>query len=110
VIGGQAPAAPHATPGSLFLKLGALASTQTNQTATAVQGTTAPGAIVRVGGESAAADARGEFMIKVPLKDGKNELAVEVVDAAGRAQTAALPPIVVDRRKPGIDAAVQWGR
>lgn len=110
VAAGRAPAAPQATPRSLFLKVGALASTQTNQTATTVQGMTAPGAIVRVGGQATAADARGEFSIKVPLKDGRNELAVEVVDAAGRAQTEALPPVLVDRRKPGIDAAVQWGR
>jgi hypothetical protein len=109
VASGQAPATPQATPGSLFLKLGALA-TQTNQASTTVQGTTTPGAIVRVGETSATADGRGRFALKVPLKDGRNELAVEVVDAAGRAETEDLPAVVVDRRKPDIDAAVRWGR
>ncbi len=107
--GGQSPTTPQATPPGLFLKVGALA-TQTNQATTTVQGTTTPGAVVRVGELSATADRRGQFALRVPLKDGRNELAVEVVDALGRAESATLPPVVVDRSKPQIDAAVRWGR
>jgi hypothetical protein len=105
-----APRAPTATPASLFLKLGALAATQTNQTATTVNGTTAPGALVRVGEQVTTSDANGRFSLRVPLRDGRNELAVEVVDASGRAQDQRLPAVVVDRQKPSIDAAVQWGK
>jgi hypothetical protein len=109
-IAGAAPSLPQATPGSLFLKLGALAATRTNQTSTTVQGQTAPGAIVRVGAMTAAADREGRFVMKVPLQDGRNELAVEVTDAAGRASAQPLPDVVVDRNKPALDAAVRWGR
>jgi hypothetical protein len=107
---GQAPTPPQTVPSSLFLKVATLAATRTNQLTTTVEGATTPGALVRVGGENATADTAGRFALKVPLRDGRNELRVEVVDATGRAQQAALPAVVVDRKKPEIDAAVQWGR
>jgi hypothetical protein len=110
VTAGAAPSTPQTTPGSLFLKLAALAATHTNQTSTTVQGETTPGAVVRVGPTTAAADGEGRFVLQVPLQDGRNELAVEVTDAAGRASAKPLPPVVVDRSKPAIDAAVRWGR
>ncbi len=107
---GKAPTAATAVPSSLFLKVGALAATQTNQTSTVVQGTTSPGALVRVGDQVAHSDAAGKFAVKVPLKDGKNELAVEVTDASGRREDKRLPAVVVDREKPKIDAEVKWGK
>ncbi len=110
VSAGATPAEPTASPSSLFLKLGALASTQTNQTSTTVSGTTAPGALVRVGDAVVTADGSGRFSMKVPLRDGKNELSVDVVDASGRHEDKRLPAVIVDRVKPPIDANVQWGR
>jgi hypothetical protein len=106
----EAPATPTALPASLFLKVAALATTQTNQTTTTVRGTTSPGALVRVGEEVAPADESGGFAVKVPLQEGRNELRVEVVDPTGRRHDEILPPITVDRSKPPIDAAIQWGR
>ena len=110
VDAGKAPSTPTSMPASLFLKVGELAATQTNQTTTTISGTTSPGVLVRVGDQVATSDARGRFAMKVPLKDGRNDLAVEVVDASGRRQDQALPAVTVDRVKPPIDAAVQWGR
>ena len=110
VTAGKAPSPPTAVPGSLYLKLGALAATQTNQTATTVSGTTAPGSLVRVRDLAATSDAKGRFSMKVPLRDGKNDIAVEVVDASGRRQDSKLPVVTVDRKKPTIDAKVQWGK
>ncbi|MDP2341377.1 MAG: FecR domain-containing protein [Deltaproteobacteria bacterium] len=109
VTAGAAPTAPTALASSLFLKIGALAATQTNQTSTTVSGTTAPGALVRVGEQTTTSDARGRFAMRVPLRDGKNDLAVEVQDASGRREDKRLPPVMVDRVKPKIDAAVKWG-
>jgi hypothetical protein len=110
VVANEVPAPPTALPASLFLKVGALAATQTNQAATTVRGKTSPGAVVRIGDHVAPADASGSFEVKVPLQEGRNELHVEVVDAAGRRRDQALPPIIVDRSKPPLDAAIQWGR
>lgn len=109
VEAGNAPAAPTAVPSSLFLKVSDLAASHTNQTATTVSGATTPGALVRVGDEVVTADARGRFAMKVPLKDGRNELSVEVIDGSGRQQDEKLPAVTVDRVKPRIDANVQWG-
>jgi hypothetical protein len=109
VTAGSAPTAPAEVASSLFLKIGALAATQTNQTSTTVMGTTTPGALVRSGDQVTTADSRGRFAMRVPLRDGKNDLAVEVQDASGRREDKRLPPVVVDRVKPKIDAAVQWG-
>jgi hypothetical protein len=110
VSAGATPAAPTASPSSLFLKLGALGAPQTNQTTTVVSGTTAPGALVRVGDSVVTSDASGRFSMKVPLRDGRNELSVDVIDANGRREDKRLPPVMVDRVKPPIDANVQWGR
>jgi len=110
VTAGQAPSVPTAVPGSLYLKLGVLAATQTNQTSTTVSGSTTPGTLVRVGDQLATSDGKGRFSMKVPLRDGKNDLAVEVVDASGRREDGRLPVVNVDRKKPTIDANVQWGK
>jgi hypothetical protein len=109
VLEGAAPTSPTATPNNLYLKLGKLAATQTNKTNTTVEGTTSPGAVVRVGDVSTTSDNDGRFALRVPLRDGKNDLAIEVTDALGRQQDQRLPAVVVDREKPKIDAAVQWG-
>jgi hypothetical protein len=110
VEAGKAPSPPTEVPSSLYLKLGALAATQTNQTATTVAGTTVPGALVRIGDQLATSDARGRFAMRVPLRDGTNTISVEVIDASGRRQDQRLPSVVVDREKPKIDAEVQWAR
>jgi FecR protein/Glucodextranase, domain B len=102
------PSAPRAIPASLFLKVGA-ATQKTNQLTTTVSGTTDPGALVRVQDATATADDKGRFSMKVPLKDGKNALAVDVTDASGRTRTEALPEVMVDRVKPEIEAETQWG-
>lgn len=107
---GKAPSPPTEVPSSLYLKLGALAATQTNQTATTVAGTTAPGALVRIGDQLATSDAKGRFAMRVPLRDGTNTISVEVIDASGRRRDQRLPSVVVDREKPKIDAEVQWAR
>jgi hypothetical protein len=105
---GEAPSAPRAIPNSLFLKVGAGAA-KTNQLATTVSGTTDPGAVVRVNDAMTAADENGKFTMKVPLKDGKNKLAVEVTDASGRTKSDVLPDVTVDREKPKIEAETKWG-
>lgn len=107
---GSGPSAPTAISSSLFLKLGTLAATKTNQTTTTVAGTTTPGTLVRVGDQTTTSDGKGRFSLKVPLRDGKNDLAIEVQDASGRREDKKLPTVLVDREKPGIDANVEWGK
>lgn len=103
------PTAPRPIPTSLFLKIGNLGPTKTNQSHVTVTGQADPGSIVRSGDLVAKVDERGRFKVQVPLQDGENIVAVEVVDAQGRSKSQALPPITVDREKPKIEAETTWG-
>ena len=64
---------------------------------------------MKVGDQIAKVDEKGRFKVQVPLKDGQNQIGVEVVDATGRTKQQALPPITVDRQKPNIEAETKWG-
>jgi hypothetical protein len=108
-VAGGAPSAPRPIPSSLFLKVGELGSTKTNQAQIVLTGQTEPGTVVKAGGVVARVDEKGRFKVPVTLKDGQNALAVDVVDAAGRTRTQNLPPITLDRVKPPIEAETTWG-
>jgi hypothetical protein len=109
VVQNKAPSAPTAVPKSLFLKVAPPPKTTTNRRRHVVSGTTAPGALVRTGDKVAVADARGKFRVPVTLQDGANRIVVDVTDPSGRETTQRLPKVVVDRKKPGIDAEMKWG-
>ncbi len=109
-VTGGAPSAPRPIPASLFLKVGALGPQKTRELTTTVSGQAEPGSVVRVADQLARVDDKGRFHVKVPLKDGQNQLAVDVTDASGRSKTEALPAITVDRAKPEIDAQTTWGQ
>ncbi len=109
-VTGGAPSAPRPIPASLFLKVGALGPQKTRELSTTVSGQADPGSVVSVGEQIAKVDDKGRFQVKVPLKDGQNQLAVDVTDATGRTKSAALPPITVDRAKPAIEAQTTWGQ
>ncbi len=106
---GDGPSAPREIPKSLFLKLQDTGKRRTNRTVTTVEGETAPGSVVRVDGLLAQVDSKGRFRVKVKLKDGKNRVSVNVLDAMGREQSATSAEIVVDREKPKIETNMKWG-
>lgn len=108
-VTGGAPSAPRPIPGSLFLKVGALGPAKTRDLTTTVSGQADPGSLVKVGEQLARVDDKGRFQVKVPLKDGQNQLAIDVTDATGRTKTEKLPAITVDRTKPDIEAQTTWG-
>lgn len=102
------PATPRPIPKSLLLKV-APKSVKTRLRSTYVEGATQPGNVVHVAGRKARVDARGRFRVKVALRDGPNRLGVEVTDASGRVRKKKLPPVIVDRTKPDINASMEWG-
>lgn len=106
---GSAPSAPTAVPKSLFLKVVDPVKRTTNRRQTVVRGQTEPGTLVRVEGELAQVDAKGRFKVPVALKDGVNRIDVEVEDARGRTKAYSMPDVVVDRKKPEIEAEMEWG-
>ena len=102
------PAEPRPIPKQLLLKV-APESVKTRLRSTYVEGRTDPGSVVRVAGDVAPVDSRGKFRVKVALKDGPNRVSVEVTDASGRTRSKKLPPVIVDRTKPNINASMNWG-
>ncbi|MBN2362027.1 MAG: FecR domain-containing protein [Deltaproteobacteria bacterium] len=110
VEGQAAPTAPMEIPRALFLKVAAPQREIQRERETVISGTTTPGALVRVGGQVAQVDARGQFRVKVPLQEGTNKLDVQVTDVAGNERQETIPPIVVDTREPAIkNTEVHWG-
>jgi hypothetical protein len=110
VEGQAAPTAPAEIPRALFLKVAAPQREIQRERETTISGTTTPGALVRVGGQLARVDEKGQFKIKVPLQEGKNRLDVQVIDVAGNVRQETIPPIVVDTREPAIkNTEVRWG-
>jgi hypothetical protein len=105
----SAPSAPRAIDPTLFVRMQGTPKSRTNQKETDVRGTTVAGARVRIGDQQVHADQEGNFTLRVPLRDGKNDLKLEVDDASGRVKQQNLPTVVVDRQKPTIDTQVQWG-
>lgn len=109
VTKGGGPSAPVALPASLLLKVADPVRKTTNARSTVIEGTTSPGALVVAQDTTVVADKSGKFRVPVRLSDGANAIGVAVVDAMGRRKEVALPEIVLDRKKPEIDAQMTWG-
>lgn len=77
----------------------------------AVKGQTAPGAVVRSGDSEIVADARGRFVIHIPLREGPNKPRVTVEDLFGRALSARGRTVTVDSHRPLIEhEGVRYGQ
>lgn len=116
---GRAPSSPAKIPASLFLKLGRGVSVGPAQVQVDVEGTTVPGAVVRVAGRATSSQARGAFKQTVVLREGQNAIIVEVEDAMGRRAVGEVPVIrraaepsppepTPRRAPPSVDARVSW--
>lgn len=111
VKGAQAPSAPQAIPSSLFLKIQAPERRLQREKTTEIKGRATPGSMVRVGRKIAVTDAKGQFRLRVPLREGKNAIEVSVSDHDGKEKVRRLPSITVDTREPKIeDTQVKWGK
>jgi len=66
-----------------------------------VQGTTEPGAVVAANGTSAVVDGNGNFMVKIKLETGVNEIKVVAKDKAGN-ETLKVITIELDDIPPNI--------
>lgn len=105
----QPPSAPAPIPSTLFLKMAGAkdATAQREKTAT-VQGSTVPGAIIGVGGVRVVAGRDGAFTASVPLREGANNLVVQVQDVTGRREKRSLATITVDSAAPLVKQRVTW--
>ena len=101
------PSKPAPIPSSLFVKLGRSPRNLRRRKHT-FTGTTVPGSVVSLNDVTVMADADGKFTAKIPLKEGLNNLVINVRDPLGREETVRLPTINVDTKKPTADSQVKW--
>ncbi|HZH02342.1 MAG TPA: hypothetical protein VEY30_01080, partial [Myxococcaceae bacterium] len=106
---GQGPDAPAAALRRVLLSVAWPARKETNQRRYPIAGKVEAGTRVLVQGRPVAVDPEGNFHVEVPLRDGKQNVAVVAVDVLGR-RAAADAAVRFDNK---LDARLReqlWGR
>jgi hypothetical protein len=104
---GGAPSTPTRIPPSLFLKVGPADTGKVREEAR-VSGETLPGAVVSINGVKVPVENSGEFASTVALREGENEIVVQVEDPLGRKANKALPKIRLEPKPPRVSGEVTW--
>ncbi len=107
VAPGRSPLTPGAIPGQVFIRLSQGQQRKLNQRSTLVEGQTTRGAVVSVNGIETPTD-DGRFSLRVPLREGKNELEIVARDALGRESHKRVRDIDVDTKPPVLRGRVRW--
>jgi hypothetical protein len=107
---GQPPSPPVALPRSLLLKVDWPAARETNRRKLVVQGKTAPGAVLTLGGQRVVVGPDGRFSQVVFLREGAQSLDVVARDVGGRVERSQSPTVVLDTRAPDVrfDTDALW--
>jgi hypothetical protein len=104
---GGSPLPPGAIPGQLFIKLSQGQQRKLKQRSTLVEGETSRGAVVSVNGIETPTEG-GRFSVRVPLREGKNDLEIVARDALGRESRKRVRDIDVDTKPPVLRGRVRW--
>jgi hypothetical protein len=104
---GGSPLTPGAIPGEVFIKLSQGQQRKLKQRSTLVEGETARGAIISVNGIETPTEG-GHFSVRVPLREGKNDLEIVARDALGRESRKRVRGIDVDSKPPLLRGRVRW--
>jgi hypothetical protein len=109
IVAGGAPLDPLAIPKELVLRVVDPGCRVQREAFYTVSGRTAPGSRVSVNGKAARVKGSGEFSLRVPLKAGRNQIAVVTEDAAGRSERRTISCITVDPGAPISGVDIEWG-
>lgn len=96
---GEAPSDPTALPSSLLLKVDWPAGKVLTHADVTVSGASEPGAVITVQGRPTVVDAKGQFHVRLKLKDGKVPLKVKARSVSGL-QEEAEQEIRIDTHGP----------
>jgi hypothetical protein len=107
--GDGAPQAPEPIPVAVLLRVADSDPPRPGDRSALVRGKASVGARVTVNGHAATVNARGEFEVRIPVREGTNRVVAWVEDALGRSIRRVLPPIVIDRSGPIDDVDIRWG-
>lgn len=98
---GEAPSDPTALPTSLLLKVDWPAGKVLTHADVTVSGHSVPGAVISVQGRPAIVDSKGDFKVRLTLKDGKVPLKVKARSVSGLQQEAEQE-VRVDTHAPKV--------
>lgn len=104
--GGGGPSEPTPIPSSLLRKVQWPAARQNKREIT-VQGETEPGTRLEIAGQSFSPSQDGRFTRTVSLKEGENEVKLEV-SSVGGTREGASQKFVVDTRPPKLKIKMPW--
>lgn len=104
---GAPPEPPRPIPSALLLRV-KWPPSASRSSRLPVEGTTAPGARVKVGGRYVPVDGEGNYRAEVTLPDGEHHLEVRASDVGGHFAEAESPRIVVDTQTDFKIQPVKW--
>ena len=109
VVAGGAPSRPLTIPVDVLLRVADPGCITQREPFYTVRGRTTPGSNVRVNDVGGAVQLDGRFVVRVPLRPGKNRIVVVTEDVTGREKRRVFPCVTHDPRAniEGID--INWG-
>ncbi len=109
VVAGGAPSRPLTIPVDVLLRVADPGCITQKEPFYTVRGRTTPGSNVRVNDVGGAVQLDGRFVVRVPLRPGKNRIVVVTEDVTGREKRRVFPCVTHDPRAniEGID--INWG-
>ncbi len=109
VVAGGTPSSPLAIPVDVLLRVADPGCITQKEPFYTVRGRTTPGSNVRVNDVGGDVQLDGRFVVRVPLRPGKNRIVVVTEDVTGRKKRRVFPCVTHDPRAniEGID--INWG-
>jgi hypothetical protein len=109
VVVGGAPSSPLAIPVNVLLRVVDPGCITQREPFYTIKGRTTPGSSVRINDVSGDVKSDGRFIVRVPLRPGKNRIVVVTEDVTGREKRRVFPCVTHDPRAgiKGID--INWG-
>ncbi|MCP4678344.1 MAG: FecR domain-containing protein [Deltaproteobacteria bacterium] len=109
VASGGAPSRPGKIPLDVMLRVVDPGCRVQRESFIVLKGQTDPGAQVTSNGASAKIKSDGRFLIRVPLKAGKNNIVVVTKDLFGNEREQAFPCVTVNPRASIKKVDINWG-
>jgi len=109
VASGGAPSRPDQIPIDVMLRVVDPGCRVQRESFIVLKGRTDPGARVTANGASGKVNSDGRFLIRVPLKAGKNNIVVVTRDLFGNKREQAFPCVTVNPKASIKDVDINWG-
>ncbi len=109
VAAGGPPSKPRPIPLDVILRVVDPGCRVQREGFIVLKGRTEPGALVSANGNHATTQPDGRFSVKVPLRNGKNNIVVVTEDPSGNRKERTFPCVTVDPGAPIKKVNIKWG-